>query len=130
MLNVFLRSSGEVIQVGEDDVRKIMKNISHSPLECHTCVLESKRHDTIGKSTPRGSECGFVLVCWMNLNLIIAREPIHEGQGLVAGTIIDNLVDERDWEVVFGTGMIEITKVSADVNSALFFVDRDGVGDP
>jgi hypothetical protein len=48
----------------------------------------------------------------------------------VAGTIINNLVDEGCWEVVFGTGVIEIMKVSADVNSALFFVDRDGVGDP
>jgi hypothetical protein len=102
MLNVFLRSSSEVIQVGEDGVREIMKNVSHSPLEFRTCVLESKRHDTIGKSTTRGSECGFVLVCWMNLNLIIAREPVHEGQGLVVGTIIDNLVDEGRWEVVLG----------------------------
>jgi hypothetical protein len=45
-------------------------------------------------------------------------------------TIIDNLVDERGWEVVFGTSMVEITKVCADTNSALFFVNRDGVGDP
>jgi hypothetical protein len=48
----------------------------------------------------------------------------------MACTVIDNLVDERCWEVVFGTSMIEIMKVSADVNSALFFVNRDGVGDP
>jgi hypothetical protein len=31
---------------------------------------------------------------------------------------------------VSNTGMVEITKFSADTNSALFFVDRDGVGDP
>jgi hypothetical protein len=46
------------------------------------------------------------------------------------GTVIDNLVDERGWEVVFGTSMVEIVKVGADVNSALFFVNGDGVGDP
>jgi ABC-type spermidine/putrescine transport system permease subunit I len=93
-------------------------------------VLESKRHDMIGKSTPRGIECGFILIFWMNLNLIIARELVHEGQGLMAGTTINNLVDERRWEVVFGTDVIEIMKVSAYMNSALFFIDKDGVGDP
>ena len=66
----------------------------------------------------------------MNLDLIVAREPVHEGQGLMVGTVINNLVDERCWEVVFGTSMIEIMKFGADVNSALFFVNGDGVGDP
>ena len=48
----------------------------------------------------------------------------------MADTRIDNLVDKRSWKIAFGIGMIEIMKVSADANSALFFVDRDGVGDP
>jgi hypothetical protein len=47
----------------------------------------------------------------------------------MVGTIIDNLVDERGWEVVFGTSMVEIMKVSADANSSMFLVNRDGVGD-
>jgi hypothetical protein len=66
----------------------------------------------------------------MDLDLIVAGEPIHEGQCLVVGTVIDNLVDERGWKVVFGTSMVEIVKVGADVNSALFFVNGDGVGNP
>ena len=48
----------------------------------------------------------------------------------MANTIIDNFVDKRSGKIFFETGVIEIMKVSADVNSALFFVDRDGVGDP
>jgi hypothetical protein len=48
----------------------------------------------------------------------------------MANKIIDNLVDEKCWEVVFGTSVIEIAKVRADANSALFFIDRDGAGDP
>jgi hypothetical protein len=43
------------------------------------------------------------------------------------GTIIDNLVDERGWEVVFGTSMIEIMKVGADANSALFLLTGMGL---
>jgi hypothetical protein len=48
----------------------------------------------------------------------------------VTDTIIDNLVDKGCWKVVFGTCMIEIAEVCTDMDSALFFVDRDGVGDP
>jgi hypothetical protein len=70
------------------------------------------------------------LIGWVNLNLVVARETVHEGQSLVAGTIIDNLVDKGCWKIVFGTGVIEIMKVRTDADSALFFVNRDGVGDP
>jgi hypothetical protein len=66
----------------------------------------------------------------MDLDLIIGREPIHEGQGLMASTVIDNLIDERGWEVVFGTSMIDIAEVGADANNALVFVNGDGVEDP
>jgi hypothetical protein len=46
------------------------------------------------------------------------------------GTIIDYLVNERGWEVVFGTSLVEITKFCTDANSCLFFVYKDEVGDP
>jgi len=71
-----------------------------------------------------------MLICWMDLDFIIAEEPIHEGQYLVTDTVIDNLVDERGWKVVFGTSMVEIMKVGADTNNAIFFVNKDGVGNP
>ena len=77
-----------------------------------------------------GSECGFVLIGWVNLNLIITRESIHKGESLVASTVIDNLIDERNWKVVFWTCIIEIMKVGADANSTLFFVDGYRVGHP
>jgi hypothetical protein len=130
MLHSFLGSSSEVIQVSEDDASNIMENISHGTLERSTNVFESKGHDLVSKSTPWGSKCSLILICWIDLDLIVAKEPIHEGKGLVANTIIDNLVDERCWEVVFGTSMIDIMKVGADANSALLFVNMEGVGDP
>jgi hypothetical protein len=130
MLSAFFGASGEIVQVGENDLSQIMKNVCHGTLESGSCILEAERHDTIRKSAPGGSECGFVLIGWVNLNLVVARETIHEGQSLVTGAIIDNLVDKGHWKVVFGTGVIEIAEVCTDTDSALFFVDRDGVGDP
>jgi hypothetical protein len=84
----------------------------------------------IRKGTKRTCKSGFVLICWVDLNFIIAEEPVHKEKCFMASTIIDDLVDERGWEVVFGTSMVEIMKVSKDANSFLFFVNRDGVGDP
>jgi hypothetical protein len=130
MLSSLFGSIIEVIQISKDDASKIMENIIHGSLKCSTCVIESKRHDTISKGTPRGSKRGFILICWMYLDLIVAEEPIHKGQCLMADTVINNLVDERGWKFVFGTSMVEIMKFCADVNSALFFFNGDGVGYP
>jgi hypothetical protein len=130
MLSAFLGSSCEVIQVCENDMSQIMKDVGHGPLKSGADILEAKWHDTICKGAPRGSECGFVLIDWMNLDLVVARETIHEGQSLVTHAIIDNLVDEGRWKIVFWTSVIEVVKVCTDTDSALFFVNRDRVGDP
>jgi hypothetical protein len=64
------------------------------------------------------------------MNLVIARESVHKGESLVAGVVVDNLMDERRRKVVFGTCVIEIVKVYANMDSALFFVDGYRVGNP
>ena len=84
----------------------------------------------ICESTPRGNECSFILIGWVDLNLVIARESVHKGENLVAGAVVDNLIDERRWKVVFGTCIIEIEKFCANTDSALFFVDGYRVGNP
>jgi hypothetical protein len=120
----------EIFQVGDNDLSQIMKNVCHGVLESGSSVLEDERHDTIHKSAPGGSECGFALIRWVNLSLVVAKETIHEGKNLVTSALIDNLVDKGHWKVVFGIGLIAIAKVHTDADSALFSVDRDGVGDP
>jgi hypothetical protein len=79
MMGSLFGSINEVIEIGKDDVSKIMKNIGHGPLKRSTDIFESERYDTISKGTPRGCESGFVLICWMDLNLIIVGEPVHKG---------------------------------------------------
>ena len=46
----------------------------------------------------------------------------------MAGAVIDDLIDEGCWEVVLGTCIVEIEKVCADADSALFLVDGYRVG--
>jgi hypothetical protein len=109
---------------------QIMKNVCHGPLESGAGILEAEWHDTIRKGGPRGRECSFVLIDGVNLDLVVTKETVHEGQSLVTCAIIDYLVDEGCWKVVFGIGVIEIAEVRTDMDSALFFVNRDSVGDP
>jgi hypothetical protein len=59
-----------------------------------------------------------------------SRESVHKGESLVAGAVVDNLINERHWKVVLGTCVIEIVKVCAHADSALFFVDGYRVGNP
>ena len=107
-----------------------MKDVCHGSLKSCAGIFEAEGHDTVCKRTPGGYECGFVLIGWVNLNLVIARESIHEGKSLVASTVIDNLIDKRRWEIVFWTSVVEIAKVCAKANGALFFVDGYRVGNP
>jgi len=72
MLNAFFGASGEVIQVGEHDLIQIMKNVCHGTVESVSCILKAERHDMIRKSSSRGSKFGFVMIDWVNLNLILA----------------------------------------------------------
>jgi len=41
----------------------------------------------------------------------------------------DNLIDEGGQKVVFGTILVKVVEVSADLNSTLLFVDWDKVTD-
>jgi len=47
----------------------------------------------------------------------------------MSGTIINDLVDKRGWEVFLGTSMVEVVKFGVDVNSSLFVVNGYRVGD-
>jgi hypothetical protein len=78
MLSSLFGSSNEVIQISKDDARNIMENIGHGSLKHSTDVFESKRYDAVRKGTPRGSKSGFILICSMDLDLIVAGEPIHK----------------------------------------------------
>jgi hypothetical protein len=130
VLGALFGSSGEVVQVSEDDCSQIMKDVCHGPLESGAGIFEAEGHDTICKRAPGGYECGFVLIGWVNLDLVVAREAVHKGESFMAGAIVDNLIDERHWKVVFWTSVIEIAKVGANADGALFLVDGYRVGNP
>ena len=48
----------------------------------------------------------------------------------MASTCIDDLVDKRSGEVVFGTSQIQITEVSTHTNGSLLFINGNMIGNP
>ena len=99
-----------------------MEAVCHGILEGGSSIFEFKGHDLVGECAPWGCECHFVTVFFPDLDLVIARKSIHEGEGLMSGACIDDLVNERCGEFVFGTCSIEIVEVYDNANGTLFFI--------
>ena len=62
------------------------------------------------------------MVFFPDLDLVVSRKSIHERKRFMSGACIDDLVDERCGEAVFGTCPIEIVEVCANVDGTLFFI--------
>jgi hypothetical protein len=56
-----------------------MKGIQHSVLISCVSVLNTEGHDMICECTLGNVENIFVLILWVDPNLIVARESIYEG---------------------------------------------------
>ena len=67
------------------------------------------------------------MIFFSDLDLVVSKKTIHEGEGLMSGACINDLVNGRCGEVVFGTCPIEIAEVYANVNSTLFLFTGIGL---
>ena len=98
----------------------------HGPLKSCFNIFKDKWHNSIHKCAPWGCECDLILAFFLDLNLVIAKKTIHEGEGFMFGARID----ERCGEVVFGTCPIKVMKVCANVNGTLFFIHGNKIRNP
>ena len=58
------------------------------------------------------------------------RKIVHEGKYFMSGASIDDLVNERCGEVVFGTFPIEVMEIYANTNGTLFFIHGNKTRNP
>ena len=68
-----------------------------------------------------------MLVLRFNLYLIIPEKAVHKGEHLATRTLIQNMIYKRCGEVVFRTGTIQITEISAYADRSLLLIHRNGV---
>jgi hypothetical protein len=106
---------------------EVMKRKRHGPLKGCPIISKTKRHLSIHECTPWTNKCHFVMVFRFDLYFIISQKTIHERKGLATCTFINDLVDERCGEIIFGTGLAQIMEVGTYMNHDLFFIDRHGV---
>ena len=99
-----------------------METVYHGMLEGGSSILQTKGNYSIGECAPWGCDCILVMIFFLDLDLVISEKPVHEGKDLMFGARIDNLIDERCWEVFFGTRSIQIVKICAIVDGTLFFI--------
>ena len=107
-----------------------MKTAHHGALEGGSSIFQAKGHDLICECAPWGCEFHLITVFFLDLDLVVAEKIVHEGEGLMFGSCIDDLVDEQCREVVFGTCPIEVMEVCANVNGTLFFIHANRIRNP
>ena len=111
-------------------MNKVAKAVCHGALEGGSSIFEAKGHDPVCKCAPWGCEFHLVVVFFPDLELVRSGKIVHEGKGFMTGTCINDLIDERCGEVVFGTCPIEVTKVCANANGTLFFIHENRIRNP
>ena len=94
VLCVVLRQCNEVVETNQHDVNEIAEAVWYGALEGGSIIFEAKGNDSVGECAPWGCECCFVTVLFPDLDLVVYEKTIHEGEGLMSGTCIDDLVDE------------------------------------
>ena len=104
-----------------------METICHGVLEGGSNIFEAKGHGSIRKCAPWGCELHIIMVFFPDLDLVVAEKTVHEREGFMSDACIDDLVNERSGEVVFGTCPIEIVEVYANANGTLFFIHRNRI---
>ena len=107
-----------------------METICHGALEGGSSIFQAKGHDLIRKCAPWGCECRIIMVFFLDLDLVISGKTVHEGKYFMSSARIDDLINERCGEVVFGTCPIEVTEFYANANGTLFFIHGNKIRNP
>ena len=103
VLCVVLQLRDEVVKTHQHEVSEIVEAVCHGMLEGGSSIFEAKGHESVCECAPWGCECRLIMVFFPDLDLVISRKTVHEGKGFMFGACIDDLINERCWEVFFGT---------------------------
>jgi hypothetical protein len=78
MVGLFLRMRNKIIKISLDDILNIMECIRHGPLESGSSIFKAEGHFLVSEGTPRTNESRLMLIFGFDLDLVVARESIHE----------------------------------------------------
>jgi hypothetical protein len=89
-----------------------------SSLVCSAGVLQSERHCLVAVGAEQGDERDFLLVFFLDTDLVVARVAVEEAEQVADRRGVDDLINSRQHEGVLGQCLLRAVLV------------EDGVGEP
>ena len=130
MVSPLLGESGKIVMISFHNLSDVMESIRHSPLEGGSNIFEAEGRFPIGKGSPSANEGSLVLIFEFDLDLVISRESVHKGKDFISRTVIQYLINEWHGIIVFRTCLVQIPKISANMNFAILLVNCNRVRNP
>jgi hypothetical protein len=91
-------------------------------------ILEAEWHGSVAKSAEGGDEGHGQLIGGVHCDLMVPKMRVQNAKGLIAGDGVNDLVNPRKGEWVFGAGLIEAGVVHIHSPFPILLLDQDGVG--
>ena len=127
MTHSHTRMSSKVIQKHFDNRFEIVEDQRHSPLKSGSGFFKAEGHLSICKGTPRKNKSSLMLVLMFDSYLILSGKSVHKRKHLASCTLIQNLIDKWCGKIIFRTGTIQVTEISAYVDRSLLLINQNRV---
>ena len=111
-------------------VHHIMERGYHGSLIGSIRILQAEWHDIICIGSPICGKYCFSFVLLDHLDLVVARETIHEGEEPIGSGIIDQGINVWQWKVILGAGLVQIPAINAHACFPIFLKHGNNVGSP
>ena len=111
--------SKKVIQITLNNLSNIMKDIAHGPLKICSRIIKTKRKFVVRKCATRKNKCSLMLIGWFNNDLILTKKTIHKGKILASDVVVNNMVSEKCWIIIFWTCSVQVLVVDIDADGTL-----------
>jgi hypothetical protein len=130
MLCPLARMCCKITQISLQYVFNIMEIKHHGPLKSGSRIFKAKGNLFLCKGSPRTNKSYLILVLGLDFYLLIAKKIVHERENLTSYALVMNLIDKWCTKVILRTIIIQIMKIHAYSNCALFLVHLNGIGYP
>ena len=105
----------EVVHENFSSVAKeVGEDCRHTSLKRRGGVAQSEWHASQGECAKGTCERRLLLIVKMNSNLIVARISIEEAEVTQSCQSVQDLVDEREWEVILFRGRVQLPIADAN----------------
>ena len=100
------RMGRKIIQIWLDKIIDVVEGKVHYLLKGCSEIFQTEWHFLVHEGTPRTNKSRFMLVFWLDLDLIISEKSIHKRKYFATRTRINDLIYKGSGVVVLGTHFI------------------------